>query len=120
MRVFYHPDFPKDIKRCEAQYREVSSGLGLRLRGEVDSAIAEIKASPNSAGQFLNAGSQIVKEVRRRNLASFPFFILYGVAMTGIGMLTLTGNNVAMDSFGPISDNANGIGEITGDRQEYR
>jgi K(+)-stimulated pyrophosphate-energized sodium pump len=40
-------------------------------------------------------------------------FTLYGVAMTGIGMLTLTGNNVAMDSFGPISDNANGIGEMS-------
>mgnify|MGYP002641385539 CR=1 FL=1 len=39
-------------------------------------------------------------------------YILYGVAMTGIGMLTLTGNNVAMDSFGPISDNAAGIGEM--------
>jgi len=41
-------------------------------------------------------------------------FIIYGVALTGIGMLTLTGNNVAMDSFGPIADNANGIGEMTG------
>ncbi len=41
-------------------------------------------------------------------------YILYGVAMTGIGMLTLTGNNVAMDSFGPISDNANGIAEMAG------
>ncbi|GLC30281.1 sodium-translocating pyrophosphatase [Clostridium omnivorum] len=41
-------------------------------------------------------------------------YVLYGVAMTGIGMLTLTGNNVAMDSFGPISDNANGIGELAG------
>ena len=40
-------------------------------------------------------------------------FILYGVAMTGIGMLTLTGNNVAMDSFGPIADNANGIGVMS-------
>lgn len=40
-------------------------------------------------------------------------FILYGVAMIGIGMLTLTGNNVAMDSFGPIADNANGIGEMS-------
>ena len=40
-------------------------------------------------------------------------FILYGVAMTGIGMLTLTGNNVAMDSYGPIADNANGIGEMS-------
>jgi K(+)-stimulated pyrophosphate-energized sodium pump len=41
-------------------------------------------------------------------------YVLYGVALTGIGMLTLTGNNVAMDSFGPISDNANGIGEMAG------
>jgi K(+)-stimulated pyrophosphate-energized sodium pump len=41
-------------------------------------------------------------------------YILYGVALTGIGMLTLTGNNVSMDSFGPISDNANGIGEMAG------
>jgi K(+)-stimulated pyrophosphate-energized sodium pump len=39
-------------------------------------------------------------------------YVLFGVAMTGIGMLTLTGNNVAMDTYGPISDNANGIGEM--------
>ncbi len=41
--------------------------------------------------------------------------ILYGVAMTGIGMLTLTGNNVSMDAFGPISDNAQGIAELAGE-----
>jgi K(+)-stimulated pyrophosphate-energized sodium pump len=41
-----------------------------------------------------------------------PMYVLYGVAMVGIGMLSHTGNNVAMDSFGPISDNANGIGEM--------
>ena len=41
-------------------------------------------------------------------------YMLYGVAMIGIGMLSHTGNNVAMDSFGPIADNANGIGEMTG------
>jgi K(+)-stimulated pyrophosphate-energized sodium pump len=40
--------------------------------------------------------------------------ILYGVSLTGIGMLTLTGNTISMDSFGPISDNANGIGEMAG------
>ncbi len=39
-------------------------------------------------------------------------YVLYGIAMVGIGMLSHTGNNVAMDSFGPISDNANGIGEM--------
>ena len=37
---------------------------------------------------------------------------LYAIAMIGIGMLSQTGNNLAMDSFGPISDNANGIGEM--------
>lgn len=47
----------------------------------------------------------------------FPFekggtYTLYAVAMIGIGMLSHTGNNVAMDSYGPISDNANGIGEM--------
>lgn len=41
--------------------------------------------------------------------------VLYGVAMTGIGMLTLTGNNVAMDAFGPISDNAQGVAELSGE-----
>jgi K(+)-stimulated pyrophosphate-energized sodium pump len=29
-------------------------------------------------------------------------------------MLSLTGNNVSMDTFGPIADNANGIGEVAG------
>jgi K(+)-stimulated pyrophosphate-energized sodium pump len=39
-------------------------------------------------------------------------YVMYAIAMVGIGMLSHTGNNVAMDSFGPISDNANGIGEM--------
>jgi K(+)-stimulated pyrophosphate-energized sodium pump len=39
-------------------------------------------------------------------------YVLYAVAMVGIGMLSHTGNNVAMDSYGPISDNAAGIGEL--------
>jgi K(+)-stimulated pyrophosphate-energized sodium pump len=41
-------------------------------------------------------------------------FVLYGVALCGIGMLTLTGNNISMDAFGPIADNASGIGEMAG------
>lgn len=41
-----------------------------------------------------------------------PIYVMYAVSMIGIGMLSHTGNNVAMDSFGPISDNANGIGEM--------
>jgi K(+)-stimulated pyrophosphate-energized sodium pump len=46
--------------------------------------------------------------------------ILYGVALTGIGMLALTGNTISMDAFGPISDNANGIAEMSGLEQSSR
>jgi hypothetical protein len=80
MRVSYHPEFPQEIKKYEAQYREISPRLGSRFRAEVEKAIDRIKGSPGSAGHFLNTGSQIVKEVRRCNLSSFPFFILYGIS----------------------------------------
>jgi K(+)-stimulated pyrophosphate-energized sodium pump len=41
-------------------------------------------------------------------------YVLFGVSMIGVGMLSHTGNNVSMDTFGPIADNANGIGEVAG------
>jgi K(+)-stimulated pyrophosphate-energized sodium pump len=47
-----------------------------------------------------------------------PLCIAYGVAMCGIGMLTLTGNTISMDVFGPIADNANGIGEMGYEKEE--
>jgi K(+)-stimulated pyrophosphate-energized sodium pump len=48
-----------------------------------------------------------------------PIFIAFGVAMCGIGMLTLTGNTVSMDVFGPIADNANGIAEMGFERKDF-
>jgi K(+)-stimulated pyrophosphate-energized sodium pump len=45
-------------------------------------------------------------------------FVAFGVAMCGIGMLTLTGNTISMDVFGPVADNANGIGEMGYDAKE--
>jgi K(+)-stimulated pyrophosphate-energized sodium pump len=41
-------------------------------------------------------------------------YILFGVSLIGVGMLSHTGNNVSMDTFGPIADNANGIAQLTG------
>jgi K(+)-stimulated pyrophosphate-energized sodium pump len=40
---------------------------------------------------------------------------LFAVALAGCGLLTTVGVIVAMDTFGPISDNAQGIAEMSGD-----
>lgn len=40
-------------------------------------------------------------------------YIMYSVALAGIGMLSHTGNNLAMDAFGPLADNAGGIAEMS-------
>ena len=79
MTVIFHPEFPKDIRNFESGYAEISSGLALRFRAEIEVAVAAVKSSPQSAGHFLNLGSSIVPEFRRRNLKAFPHFILYGI-----------------------------------------
>lgn len=43
-----------------------------------------------------------------------PAMAAYGVALAGLGLLTTTGYILAMDTYGPISDNANGIFEMSG------
>jgi K(+)-stimulated pyrophosphate-energized sodium pump len=40
---------------------------------------------------------------------------LFAIALAGTGLLTTVGVIVAMDTFGPISDNAQGIAEMSGD-----
>ncbi|NIN01290.1 MAG: sodium-translocating pyrophosphatase, partial [Armatimonadetes bacterium] len=42
----------------------------------------------------------------------------YGIALSGLGLLTTTGFILAMDTYGPISDNANGIFEMSGALKE--
>jgi K(+)-stimulated pyrophosphate-energized sodium pump len=77
----------------------ILSGLGVGLESSVWSVVIICLALAASVLVYLGMP---------------PIYTLYGVAMTGIGMLSLTGNNVAMDAFGPIADNANGIGEMAG------
>jgi K(+)-stimulated pyrophosphate-energized sodium pump len=40
---------------------------------------------------------------------------LFAIALAGTGLLTTVGVIVAMDTFGPISDNAQGVAEMSGD-----
>jgi hypothetical protein len=45
MRVLFHPEFPKDVRRFEAEYARISEGLAARFRNEVDQAVQAIKSS---------------------------------------------------------------------------
>jgi K(+)-stimulated pyrophosphate-energized sodium pump len=77
----------------------ILSGMAVGMEASVWSVVAIVVAM--AASLLVFSGQPLI-------------YMLYGVAMVGIGMLSHTGNNVAMDAYGPIADNAAGVGEMSG------
>lgn len=77
----------------------VLSGISVGLESAVYSAVLIGLAV---YGAFLLGGTSIM-------------LALFAVALAGTGLLTTVGVIVAMDTFGPVSDNAQGIAEMSGD-----
>lgn len=76
----------------------ILSGISIGFESAVYTALV---ISAAVYGAFLLAGSIVVS--------------LFAVALAGTGLLTTVGVIVAMDTFGPVSDNAQGIAEMSGD-----
>ncbi len=76
----------------------VLAGIAVGLESAVYTAIVIAAAV---YGAFLLGGSSVVG--------------LFAIALAGCGLLTTVGVIVAMDTFGPVSDNAQGIAEMSGD-----
>jgi K(+)-stimulated pyrophosphate-energized sodium pump len=77
----------------------ILAGISVGFESAVYSAILIASAV---FGAFLLGGGSIVLS-------------LFAIAIAGTGLLTTVGVIVAMDTFGPISDNAQGIAEMSGD-----
>ncbi|WP_255953303.1 sodium-translocating pyrophosphatase [Streptomyces odontomachi] len=77
----------------------VLSGISLGLESAVYTALL---IGLGVYGAFLLGGTSIM-------------LALFAVALAGTGLLTTVGVIVAMDTFGPVSDNAQGIAEMSGD-----
>jgi K(+)-stimulated pyrophosphate-energized sodium pump len=76
----------------------VLAGISVGLESAVYTAIVIAAAV---YGAFLLGGSGVVG--------------LFAIALAGCGLLTTVGVIVAMDTFGPVSDNAQGIAEMSGE-----
>jgi len=91
--------------------------------GPGEKPVVEIaKASKTGAGTNLIAGLSIGMEstfvsviiVAATILVGYQFMGFYGISLAGMGMLATTGIIMALDTFGPISDNAQGMVEMAG------
>jgi len=67
-------------------------------------------------GLGLGMGSTLVPviTIAAATLVAYHFVGAYGVALAAFGMLSILGVTLAVDSYGPVADNAGGIAEMAG------
>jgi K(+)-stimulated pyrophosphate-energized sodium pump len=53
-------------------------------------------------------------------LISYYFAGIYGVSLSGVGLLSILGITLSLDAYGPIADNAGGIAEMTKQEPQVR
>jgi len=53
-------------------------------------------------------------------IVAYRFANVFGIALSAVGMLSITGMTVAIDAYGPIADNACGIAQMAGMAPEVR
>ena len=93
----------------EAAYATRTGPATLILTGFASGLESSVWAIVAIAGAIL--GSYLI-------FAGNAALAAYGIALSGLGLLTTTGYILAMDTYGPISDNASGIFEMSGALRE--
>jgi K(+)-stimulated pyrophosphate-energized sodium pump len=53
-------------------------------------------------------------------IVAHHFAGIYGIALSGLGMLSILGINLSLDAYGPIADNAGGIAQLSNQPLEIR